>query len=438
MAGQAGRFVLTVIEGRDLKAMDAGNSSDPYVKIYINGKNVGKTTTQKKTLSPQWNQEFSIDVEDLDMIKLHVFDWDMVGTDDDMGTATIQTPLKELDIVDAWTPVSTRGDIHYKYKFTPSDMLGDSRAASALDLGSSGETVDTTEEPSLDAEFFHGYGYGDVSLAYLTGGGRAAVTPKVKVQAAELATKYGLWPFITYCLFIMIVFVMGRWGVCSILAMLFALGMSYVADTYMQRAVTDETRPYLDEFDSKYYPETESSEWINGIMEQIVLNYAITIEEEVVKNAQKACDDIKIPGTTLVFKAFAPGSEMPHLFDWHIHRGADKDLVIDCKVDWAGDFRVVIEANQAVGGMKLVIQDLNLKCKLRIFARLLKDKEPFLSYLWVQMPEKPKLSIDIQGLGADLPGMISLIKSKIVDTVRDMMVYPNRLEIDVAGPKGVK
>ena len=55
---------LVIIRGSDLAVMDRGGTSDPYVKIMQGGKLQYKTTTQKKTLEPVWNEEADIYLED--------------------------------------------------------------------------------------------------------------------------------------------------------------------------------------------------------------------------------------------------------------------------------------------------------------------------------------------------------------------------------------
>ena len=55
---------LNIIRGSDLAVMDRGGTSDPYVKIMQGGKLQYKTSSQKKTLEPVWNEEADIYLED--------------------------------------------------------------------------------------------------------------------------------------------------------------------------------------------------------------------------------------------------------------------------------------------------------------------------------------------------------------------------------------
>lgn len=93
----AGAITLTVLEAKDLAAMDANGKSDPFVKIAANFcKQVYQTHTQKKTLNPVWHESFPLFVGTLDTtqeISLQLFDRDLIG-EDFLGEATI--PVKEL------------------------------------------------------------------------------------------------------------------------------------------------------------------------------------------------------------------------------------------------------------------------------------------------------------------------------------------------------
>ncbi|XP_031339838.1 synaptotagmin-10-like isoform X1 [Photinus pyralis] len=93
----AGRLTLTVIKGRNLKAMDITGKSDPYVKVYLlcQGKRIKKkkTTVKKSTLCPVYNEALVFDVpaeniEDVSMI-VKVIDYDRIGSNELMGCTAI-------------------------------------------------------------------------------------------------------------------------------------------------------------------------------------------------------------------------------------------------------------------------------------------------------------------------------------------------------------
>lgn len=56
---------MTIIEARNLKAVDANGLSDPYIKVKIHGEKditIYKTKTMKKTLNPFWNELFVVPI----------------------------------------------------------------------------------------------------------------------------------------------------------------------------------------------------------------------------------------------------------------------------------------------------------------------------------------------------------------------------------------
>ncbi|KAG6393191.1 hypothetical protein SASPL_147427 [Salvia splendens] len=89
---------VRVIRATKLLKMDLLGLSDPYVKLNLSGEKhpSKKTTVKKKTLNPEWNEEFKLSVKDpqSQMLLINVYDWDKVGSHDRLGTQVF--PLKML------------------------------------------------------------------------------------------------------------------------------------------------------------------------------------------------------------------------------------------------------------------------------------------------------------------------------------------------------
>ncbi|XP_041946239.1 synaptotagmin-2 isoform X1 [Alosa sapidissima] len=89
----AGKLTVNVLEAKNLKKMDVGGLSDPYVKIQVlqNGKKFKKkkTTVKKNTLNPYFNESFSFEIPLEQMQKIlvvvTVFDYDKIGSNDAIG-----------------------------------------------------------------------------------------------------------------------------------------------------------------------------------------------------------------------------------------------------------------------------------------------------------------------------------------------------------------
>ena len=92
-----GNLRVDILDADDLPAADRNGFSDPYCKFNLNGKEMYKTKTQKKTLHPAWNEYFECPIKSRTAanFKLAVFDWDMGDKDDLLGEAAINLELLE-------------------------------------------------------------------------------------------------------------------------------------------------------------------------------------------------------------------------------------------------------------------------------------------------------------------------------------------------------
>lgn len=93
----AGKLTVVVLEAKNLKKMDVGGLSDPYVKIALmmNGKRLKKkkTSIKKCTLNPYYNESFTFEVpfEQIQKVTLviTVVDYDRIGTSEPIGKVVL-------------------------------------------------------------------------------------------------------------------------------------------------------------------------------------------------------------------------------------------------------------------------------------------------------------------------------------------------------------
>lgn len=82
MKKPVGILHVKVVRATKLLKMDLLGLSDPYVKLSLSGDEhpTKKTTIKKKTLNPEWNEEFKLSVKDpqSQILFINVFDWDKV------------------------------------------------------------------------------------------------------------------------------------------------------------------------------------------------------------------------------------------------------------------------------------------------------------------------------------------------------------------------
>lgn len=91
----SGELRVDVLDAAELPAADRNGFSDPFCKFELNGKEVFKTRTQKKTLNPVWGENFSVLVPSriAAKFKVKVMDWDLAGDDDFLGAADVNLEL---------------------------------------------------------------------------------------------------------------------------------------------------------------------------------------------------------------------------------------------------------------------------------------------------------------------------------------------------------
>ncbi|CAK9298020.1 unnamed protein product [Gordionus sp. m RMFG-2023] len=93
----AGKLTIVVLEAKNLKKMDVGGLSDPYVKIALmqNGKRIKKkkTSIKKCTLNPYYNESFTFEVpfEQIQKVSLiiTVIDYDRIGSSEAIGKVVL-------------------------------------------------------------------------------------------------------------------------------------------------------------------------------------------------------------------------------------------------------------------------------------------------------------------------------------------------------------
>ena len=92
-----GTLKVEIHDAADLPAADRNGYSDPFCKFYLDGKDVFKTKTIKKTLHPVWNEQFDVQIRSRTAVQfeLKVYDWDFGDSADFLGGAKINLELLE-------------------------------------------------------------------------------------------------------------------------------------------------------------------------------------------------------------------------------------------------------------------------------------------------------------------------------------------------------
>lgn len=116
--------------------MDAGGTSDPYVKVYLAGekKKQSQTKTVKKSLNPTFNETFKFQLEYKEIqqktLVMEVYDFDKFSKDDEIGH--VHVPLSSVNLASAseeWRDllapdqgsgiIESKGDICFSLRYAP-------------------------------------------------------------------------------------------------------------------------------------------------------------------------------------------------------------------------------------------------------------------------------------------------------------------------------
>lgn len=91
---------MNVVRARKLLKKDLLGASDPYVKLSLTGESLPakKTTVKKKTLNPEWNENFKLIVKDpqSQVLRLQVYDWDKVGSNYALSSQTLEFKMDRI------------------------------------------------------------------------------------------------------------------------------------------------------------------------------------------------------------------------------------------------------------------------------------------------------------------------------------------------------
>jgi len=123
-----GMLHIHVISANDIIAADSSGTSDPYVKIMRGKKEIGKTKTIKKTLSPTWNEQFKVNLGEVlnQNITLIIKDHNNLMASKTLGEVQITEhnsfSTTENKTVENEYPISKGGTIKIKLEYIADEV----------------------------------------------------------------------------------------------------------------------------------------------------------------------------------------------------------------------------------------------------------------------------------------------------------------------------
>ncbi|KAI7864116.1 hypothetical protein BDF14DRAFT_1837529 [Spinellus fusiger] len=133
--GAQGVINVCVLEARGLRGMDKSGTSDPFVCVIVGKRPAHKTRVIKKTLTPEWNEAFSVSITDEPTVfDFKVIDHNSLKPSVDIGVCRWNiwdlihldtTESLESVYIDQWLPLHPlgSGELRIRFEFTPSSSL---------------------------------------------------------------------------------------------------------------------------------------------------------------------------------------------------------------------------------------------------------------------------------------------------------------------------
>lgn len=118
---------VELVGAKDLRSADRTGKSDPYAVFTLNGQKECKSQTKKKTLHPEWNEIFNINVPSRVAadFTVEVFDWNQLEQDKSLGVGRIRLDdLEPLESAERFVTLSSekhgeKGAVHLRMVFQP-------------------------------------------------------------------------------------------------------------------------------------------------------------------------------------------------------------------------------------------------------------------------------------------------------------------------------
>ncbi|KAF8525146.1 tricalbin [Hysterangium stoloniferum] len=119
---------IDLIEGKGILPADRSGTSDPYAIFTLNGQKIFRSQTKKKTLSPDWNESFEVNILSRvgTCLQVEVFDWNQIEQSKSLGQGSLDLEsLEPFQAAPTTVPLSTpkhgpKGEVHVNLMFQPS------------------------------------------------------------------------------------------------------------------------------------------------------------------------------------------------------------------------------------------------------------------------------------------------------------------------------
>ncbi|KAG1359431.1 Synaptotagmin-2 [Cocos nucifera] len=186
-------------------------------------------------------------------------------------------------------------------------------------------------------------------------------------------------------------------------------------------------------------PDYDRVDWLNKFLESMwpYLDKAICRTAKEIADPIIAENIAKYKIDSVEFETFTLGSLPPTFQGIKVHITAEKELVVEPSLKWAGNPNVTVLVKAF--GLKATIQviDLQIFASPRITLKPLVPSFPCFAKILVSLMEKPHVDFGLKLIGADLmaiPGLYRFVQETIKNQVANLYIWPRRLEVPIMDP----
>ncbi|XP_065062689.1 extended synaptotagmin-1-like [Rhopilema esculentum] len=182
------------------------------------------------------------------------------------------------------------------------------------------------------------------------------------------------------------------------------------------------------------FPDVERAEWLNKVIRQ-VWPFVGKALDKMLRESVEPVLRTKVPSTLsgIRFDTIRIGDLPPRIGGIKVHTDNLKrsEAILDVDIIYAGDAKIIL----ATKGVKLGVEDLEIRGTLRVLLYPLIPDLPLIGGLTMYFINRPLINFDLTNVlnFLETPGVNTLLRNVIDDAIASFVVLPNKIAISLSG-----
>ena len=182
------------------------------------------------------------------------------------------------------------------------------------------------------------------------------------------------------------------------------------------------------------FPDVERAEWLNKVIRQ-VWPFVGKALDKMLRESVEPVLRTKVPSTLsgIRFDTIRIGDLPPRIGGIKVHTDNLKrsEAMLDVDIIYAGDAKIIL----ATKGVKLGVEDLEIRGTLRVLLYPLIPDLPLIGGLTMYFINRPVINFDLTNVlnVLETPGVKTLLRNVIDDAIASFVVLPNKIAISLSG-----